>query len=84
MEWTPSFHLQNVAGKTSASAFVIRDLRAGNEYISFKKRYTAGALGSITYATVMNTQSKNKMRQAVTMLLGTFHSFDCGFDYSFD
>lgn len=24
--------------KTSASVFVIRDLRAGNEYISFKKR----------------------------------------------
>ena len=57
--------------KTSASVFVIRDLRAGNEYISFKKRYTAVALGSKTYATVMNTQSKNKMRQAVTMLLGT-------------
>ena len=32
--------------KTSTSVFVIRDLRHGNQYISFKKRYTAGALGS--------------------------------------
>ena len=49
----------------------MRDQRGRGLYIVLEKRYTAVALGCQTYATFMNTQTKNKMRQAVTMLLGT-------------